>query len=403
MAKESVLESTLSFHFDDPVYENAGALPTLYRSLGLEPRKAHPFWIYEAIQAQGRLVAETLESIPPVAEKIASAFITSGRKRILFTGIGASYNLAISAALIFGELTGLPCEWAESSEAVFSGLPYDYASSLVFGLSASGNSREVVEHARQAKAAGALVVAMTNLDHTRLVHESDLAFVAAGGYGLVWDYTTRLSALAYLANDLAGRLGRAIVQGEAIRKALKEIPAHISSALQQIDDRCQRIGREIAGLRAAVVPGSGNLLPVAWETALRFEEMAHFPARGRPVVDFLHGGVGFLEKDIVTLLPAAPGPAYEASLRAARVTRELKTLAVGIVDQSDTEIARLVDEVVRLPETHPVLRPLVYLLPAQLIPYYTEIARPGGNPDVQRTDRVRYARAFDVAYPPKSH
>jgi glucosamine--fructose-6-phosphate aminotransferase (isomerizing) len=137
--------------------------------------------------------------------------------------------------------------------------------------------------------------------------------------------------------------------------------------------------------------------------ALRFEEMAHFPARGRALVDFLHGGVGYLAPDIVTVILAPSAEGYEYALRAARVTQAVKSPCVVVVDEHDDALAALADGVVRLPMTHPALGPMLYLMPAQLIPYYTEVARPGGNPDVQRTDQIRYARAFDVAFPPKSH
>ena len=85
------------------------------------------------------------------------------------------------------------------------------------------------------------------------------------------------------------------------------------------------------------------------------------------------------------------------------MTREVKSPCVVIADEEEEVLTSLADWVVRIPVTHPDLTPLLYVLPAQLIPYYTEAVRPGGNPDAQRTDQPRYARAFDVAFPPKSH
>jgi len=103
------------------------------------------------------------------------------------------------------------------------------------------------------------------------------------------------------------------------------------------------------------------------------------------------------------MLLAPPGETYEYALRAARVTQTVKSPCIAMVDKDDEVVSSLVDGVVRLPVAHPALKPLLYVLPANLIPYYTEVARSGGNPDVQRTDQPPYARAFDVAFPPKSH
>jgi glutamine---fructose-6-phosphate transaminase (isomerizing) len=403
MSEPKVLESTLSLNFDESAYENAHDYPTLYRAMRLEPRRQHPFWIYDSIVKQCRMAGDALDSIHPVAERIAAAFIAQGKNRILFSGIGASYHLAASAAHIFSEVTGLQADFVDSSEALLSGLVYDYSDSLVVGLSASGNTLEAVEHLRLARDAGALPVAFVNLDHTRLVQECELSFVAPGGYGYLWDYTTRMAPLVYLATELALQLKRAQKPLLRLRDDLSHIPSLMEQTVQSIDARCRSIGEGLLPLRAAVVPASGNLLPVAWEMTLRFEELAHFPSRGRPVVDFLHGGVGHLAEDIATILLAAPDKTYPFSLRAAHVTQALKTPCVAVVEEDDTEISSATDEIVRLPVTHPVLRPFLYLLPAQMIPYYVEVSRPGGNPDIQRTDQPRYGRAFDVAYPPKSH
>ena len=254
-----------------------------------------------------------------------------------------------------------------------------------------------------AREAGAYTLAFVNLDDTRLTAAAHDRYVAPGGYGLVWDYSTRLAALTVLAIELGRALGRPTEPFLHLQFALNAVSAQMQHVLDDVDARCRSLGTIALGLRAAVVVSSGALLPTAWEMSLRFEEMAHFPADGRSVVEFLHGGVGYLASEILTILLVPSNVAHDAMIRVAKVTQTLKAPCVAILDQDDREISPLVDHVVRLPKTDPLISPLLTVLPAQLVPYYTEVARPGGNPDVQRTDQPRYARAFDVAYPPKSH
>ncbi len=400
---DKVIESTLAFSFDEAAYESAAELPTYYRALNLSPRREHPFQMYNAIHRQPDLVAQTLNTITPSAERMAREIAARHAQRILLTGIGASYDLAGTAAHILWQLTGLPTQWTDSAEALLSGAACDYRDAVVIGLSASGNTAETVDHLRLAREAGAYTLAFVNLDNTRLTAAAHDRYVAPGGYGLVWDYSTRLAALDVLAIELGLALDRPTTPLIQLRAALNEAPSQMQHVLEDIDERCRSLGEMTAGLRAAVVVSSGVLLPTTWEMSLRFEEMAHFPARGRSVVEFLHGGVGYLAPNILTILLASGNAAHDAMLRVARVTQTLKSPCIAVVDQDDREISRLVDHVVRLPKIDPLISPLLYVLPAQLIPYYTEVARPGGNPDVQRTDQPRYARAFDIAYPPKSH
>jgi glucosamine--fructose-6-phosphate aminotransferase (isomerizing) len=404
MPQDEIIESTLSFQYEPQAYEKASEYPTYYRALNRQPRSEHPFHIYEDILRQPDLVRGALGASMDVAPGMAREALEKGIQRVFFTGLGASYHLAASAAHAIWRICRLPAEYVESSEALLSQAVFDWERTLVIGLSASGNTVETIEHLQQARESGAWTLAFTNLDNTRLTQIAHDCLVVPGGYGLVWDYTTRLAALYRLAIELAKVRGSETQDFKKLEFELKRLPDLMQHALEAIDSRCQRLGEKIQPLRAVVVPAAGNQLPNAWETALRFEEMAHFPARGRPLVDYLHGGVGYLAPDILTMILAPPGRTQEFALRAAQVTQMVKTPCIAIMDEGDTsQIATLADDVLRVPETPPVFKPLLYILPGQLIPYYTEVARPGGNPEAQRTNEPRYARAFDVAMPPKSH
>jgi glutamine---fructose-6-phosphate transaminase (isomerizing) len=402
-AGNQISETTLAFQFEERTYETARNHPTYYRALNREPRTRHPFHCYDDILRQPALVAETLKGVDGVVEEIAHTIARSNRRRFVFTGIGTSYHLAMSATHMIWRLTGLPAQWVDSSEALAAEAVFDYQEAVFVGLSASGNTVETVEHLHRARKAGALTMAIVNRDNTRLTAVAHERLSVAGGFGLVFDYTTRLAAIAAFALALGQALGYSGAPFEAVESGLAQIPNQMSETLERIDGFAAAVGRDTQQMRAAIIPASGNQLPTAWEMALRFEEMAHFPARGRALVDFLHGAVGFLAPDIMTVLLAPADESYEYALRAARVTRMVKSPVVAVIDEDDQGgLAPVVDDVIRLPVTLESLKPLLYVMPAQLIPYYTEVAA-NGNPDVQRTDRTNYARAFDIAMPPKSH
>jgi glucosamine--fructose-6-phosphate aminotransferase (isomerizing) len=403
MTEKKVRESTLDFGFNREVYEAAWEHPTYYTALNRTPRKEHPFTSYDDIYRQPKLIREILEDVRPLVKKMVPQILERNIERVLFTGIGASYNLGESASHLFWRLAKLPAYCVESSQYPGPLAAEKPDRTLVIGLSASGNSLETVQHFRAAREEGFYSIAFVNLDNTRLTDAAHEYYVAPGGYGFVWDYTTRLVALAALALEMGYALGQPNDRLDAVSDALYRIPDQMDRVFETMDARCQGIGRMMSSMRAAVIPATDNHLPTASEMALRFEEMAHLPARGRTIVDFLHGGVGYLDSDICTFLFAPEGERAEYAERAARVTREVKTPCVVIADEDEEALTSLADWVVRIPITHPDLKPLLYVLPAQLIPYYTEAVRPGGNPDTQRTGQMRYARAFDVAFPPKSH
>lgn len=400
-----IAESTLSFRYEESTYEMAHEYPTYYRALGLEPRKQHPFGMYDGTLRQPGLVRDSLQAVPETAARIAAAVQDLNFKKVLITGLGSSYQLGAEIVHLVWGLLGIPAELIESSEALLSDSIYDFENTLVIGLSSSGNTLETVEHLKQAREAGAYTLAFTNTENTRLTNAAHNYFVSPGGYGLVYDFTSRYTPIVVVLTEIAKAKGRPAVAIDEVLNALIEIPGKMQQAIEQMDKKCNYLGQWIRReMRSVVIPASGNMLPISWEMALRFEEMAHFPARGRPLIDFLHGGVGYIAPDVMTAILAPQGKTYQYAVRTARVTRAIKSPCIAVIDENDHgEICTLADQIIRIPETHPLLKPMLYILPAQLIPYYTEVARPNGNPDAQRTDQPNYARAFDIAMPPKSH
>lgn len=405
MKQKKVADSTLSFQYPEEAYEQASAYPTYYRALGLEPRSQHPFCMYEDTYRQPGLVKDALEAISETAIRIGQALKDLDFKKIYLTGLGSSFQLGAALVSVIWALLDIPAENIESSEALLSDGVFDFKNALVIGLSSSGNTVETVEHLKMARAQGAYTLAFTNKDETRLTDAAHDSFASPGGYGLVYDFNSRFAPIVAVLVEIARARGRSAELCQTLAEALAEMPQKMQHALETIDPKCRTFGQHIQhAMRSVVIPASGNMLPIAWEMGLRFEEMAHFPARGRPTVDFLHGGVGFIAPDILTIILAPQGKAHEFSLRVARVTRMVKTPSIAIIDEDDqSEMSQLADDIIRLPKTHALLKPMLYILPAELIPYYTEVARPGGNPDAQRTDQPNYARAFDIAMPPKSH
>ncbi len=405
MENKKIAESTLSFQYDDAAYEMAHDYPTYYRALGLEPRKQHPFGMYDGTLRQPGLIRDALQAVPETAVRIAAAVKNLKFNKVLITGLGSSYQLGAEVVHLVWSILGIPAELIESAEALLSDSVYDFENALVIGLSSSGNTLETVEHLKQAREAGAYTIAFTNKDHTRLTDAANDYFVSPGDFGLVYDFTSRYAPILVVLVEIAKSKGRPVDEINTVLQALVEIPGKMQQAIDQMDKKCNYLGQWIRReMRSVVIPASGNMLPISWEMALRFEEMAHFPARGRPIIDFLHGGVGYIAPDVISIVLAPQEKAYKYAVRTVKVARAVKSPCIAVIDEDDTgEISALADQIIRIPNTHPLLKPMLYILPAQLIPYYTEVARPGGNPDAQRTDQPNYARAFDIAMPPKSH
>jgi len=402
MVKKPIRESTLQFESDPTFHEAAWEIPTHYRALGREPRTAHPFWTYEDILCQPEKLEATL-AVPQDRFKVmAQLLIERGVRRLLFSGVGSSLNLAMAAAHAFWQIASLPAGWIDSSEALIGDEVLDTEGLAVIGLSASGNTLETVEHIRASRAKGCLTLAFVCTPDTRLVDAAEISYVDPGGFGILWETSVRLAAVIRLAAAYASLQNRN-EEAKAVLTGLQKMPDLFSQVLKKLDVRSARLGELIAANKAAVVAGSGNQRAIAHETALRFMEMAFYPVWPDGLVNFLHGCLGFLTSDVVTILIAPADRTRPYARRLAQITQVTKSPLIAVVDEDDRAVGGIADGVLRMPLVHTALKPLLYLLPAQLLPYYTTIALPGGNPDIRRTNQPRFARAYAIAFPPKSH
>jgi len=149
--------------------------------------------------------------------------------------------------------------------------------------------------------------------------------------------------------------------------------------------------------------GGGPNLATAEEAALKFDEMAHIPAKAMCPDRHIHGAIGLTDERIVTLLIAPHGLSYPWLRQVAQATVGLKTPSIGFVTEDDDDIARMMDYVVRLPPVDETIFTIPAAFPAQLLPYYCAVEQGNINPDCQRSNIPRYARVWMQLFPPGTH
>ena len=188
-----------------------------------------------------------------------------------------------------------------------------------------------------------------------------------------------------------------------MRRELFELPDRFAAMFDAVDARCRTLARRHKGRRAVLVVGSGGNLGTAEEIALKYDEMCHIPTKAMCPGRHIHGAIGLTDEQILTILIAPPGPAYPQMTDIARATQMLKSPSIAAVSESDSEVSRLVDDVVRLPTDDEVLFALLAILPGQLLPYWTAVEMGDVNPDCQRSNVAKYARVWHMLFPPGTH
>src|SRR6188474_26122 len=129
----------------------------------------------EEIAEQPEAVRRTLAALIPQREPVARLF--RGRRRVLFVARGSSDNAAIYGRYLLETHAGVLGGLLSPSIATHYGARLDLGDTVVVGVSQSGETTEIVETQRWARAQGAVTVAVTNVAGSPLAEHADLALV----------------------------------------------------------------------------------------------------------------------------------------------------------------------------------------------------------------------------------
>lgn len=387
--------------------EGTGELPVMYIALGSQPKTGHPFNLYRDIMSIPKALRETLKSIPDSIAEVADYIVKHKIKRIIGTGLGTSQFVAMGVAQALGNLAGLDGDSVDGGEFIYSRRDWDLPHSAFVVFSGSGRTFDSNRAAQKAREGGAYLAAVTSVPFSPLTKITHSTVVCKGGFDTggsdTFHYATRMAAGVLLAIELGKRLTPKRHDYEKLTEQLYSIPGWLEKNKKYLDGRCRTIARRHKGARCWLTVGGGPNVATAEEFALKFDEMAHIPAKAMCPDRHIHGALGLTDERIVTALIAPPGPSYPWLKQIAQATVGLKTPSVGIVAQDDNEIARMMDYVVRLPD----LDENIFTVPAtfvvQLIPYYCAVELGDINPDCQRANIPKHARVWMQLFPKDSH
>ena len=393
----------------EALIEATGESPVMYAWLGTEPKAEHPFNVYHDIQSQAQVLRETFamnrEHIPDLARRLTDREYDG----VLVLGLGTSHYAAQTALPSFWSYAGWQGQDLESLESLAFRPPIgDFRKTVALLYSGSGSTVDTLRAAKSFGTLGAHQIALTSVAESPLTEITDETIVCAGGFDTggsdTFQYTTRVAASVWLALEIGAlRHPEARNWGE-LRERLFVLPTRLDELFDRVGARARVLSQRYRDIRSVFVVGSGPNHALAEEIALKYDEMSHIPAKGMSPGRHLHGALGTTTPDILTVVIAPLGdPNYAALRDVAQVTRMLKSPSIAVISEDDEAVAKEVDDVFRLPETDPVLFPLLAILPGQLLAYFAGVAQGDVNPDCQRADIARHARVWHWLFPKGSH
>lgn len=331
--------------------------------------------ILEQPEAAQRLLDAAQSDLAPIAEALR-------RRRPAFAVIaarGSSDNAAIYAQYLFAVRNGLVAALATPSTITLYGARPRMSDAVVIGISQSGKSPDIVAVLDEARAQGAVTIAVTNDGTSPLAATADhLLDIKAGpehATAATKTYTTELLAVALLST--------ALDEATSSEKAdLGRVPSLMSTALM-VDDDARGLAARHGDREACIVLGRGYSHATAREWALKLQELAQVRALPFSAADFEHGPLALAEPGLPVLAVARGGTELDSQL--ALLQRLQREHQARLLVVSDALEARQLDEGLALPADVPDwLSPLIEIISGQLYTYHLTVAR-GLDPEQPRT------------------
>ncbi|RTG93853.1 glutamine--fructose-6-phosphate transaminase (isomerizing) [Thermus scotoductus] len=269
-------------------------------------------------------------------------------------------------------LARISTEWDVASEYRYRD-PVADERTLAIAISQSGETIDTLEGLREAKAKGAKTLGIINAKGSSLTREvEDVLYIHAGpeiGVASTKAYTAMLSAMAMLAVHL-GR-GRGILSQEEARELIREmrkLPRLVEEVLEK-RPIIAHLAEKYHQAQDFLFLGRHVQAPTAYEGALKLKEISYIHAEAYPAGEMKHGPIALIDEHLPVVVLATQGPLYEKTLSNIQEVRARGGKVIAIATLGDAEIAKLAQDVLYVPEVHPLLAPIVSVVPLQLLAY----------------------------------
>ncbi len=335
-------------------------------------------FMQKEIFEQPTVVAQTLNSyIRQVDQTIALPqidFDLSTINRVTIVACGTSYYAGMVAKYWFETFARLPTDIDFASEFRYRE-PVLEDGGLSLFISQSGETADTLAALRHCKEAGQTIAVVVNVPTSSMAREADLLLPThAGpeiGVASTKAFTCQLAVLAALAAHLAVKRGLFDRAEEAeVVKHLAEAPAALNEALAH-DDDIAGMAHLIAPARDVLYLGRGPDYPLALEGALKLKEISYIHAEGYASGEMKHGPIALIDEAVPVIVLAPSGPLFEKTVSNMQEVRArggkvvLISDAEGIAEAGEGCLATI-----EMPKVHPLIAPLVYAVPVQLLAYH---------------------------------
>ncbi|BCU77515.1 glutamine--fructose-6-phosphate transaminase (isomerizing) [Luteolibacter sp. LG18] len=297
--------------------------------------------------------------------------------RVVLVGCGTSLHAGLVGEYAFEDLANIPAEVQQAAEFRYRN-PIVSRNDLVVAISQSGETADTLAAVREAIQKGAFVMSLCNVVGSTIARETSRGVYLHAGPEISVASTKAFTCQVAILLMMALKLGRgrrfSREDGMQLAKAIESIPALVERTVQQ-SDHIQEIAERYAKNEHSFFIGRGPMYPVALEGALKLKEISYIHAEGYHAAELKHGPIALLEKDTPVIALACDIPGKDKTLGNVEECRARGARILGVITEGDHEAAAVMDDVIEIPRTHPLVATIPAAVALQLFAYHVANAR----------------------------
>ncbi|WP_454959140.1 glutamine--fructose-6-phosphate transaminase (isomerizing) [Filifactor alocis] len=306
--------------------------------------------------------------------------------KIYIVACGTAYNAGRVGKVALERLTGIPVETDLASEFRYRD-PFVNEHTLLILVSQSGETADTLAALREGKRKGARIFSITNVIGSSIARESDDVFYTWAGPEIAVAstkaYTTQLVAFYLIAMNMALLLGK--MERSEYDSLLTEILAlsdKIELMLKKESD-IKQIADSIKDKNAVFYLGRNMDYNSAMEGALKLKEISYIFTEAFAAGELKHGTIALIEEGTPVITIATQTALLDKTFSNMQEVKARGAHLIAFTRESAITICNEADVTVTIPECPDLLMPVVSIVPAQLLAYYTSVLK-GNDVDKPR-------------------
>jgi glucosamine--fructose-6-phosphate aminotransferase (isomerizing) len=301
-------------------------------------------------------------------------------ERVWITACGTAYHAGLIGQEIFRRVLRLPANVEYAHELRYAD-PIMGPNQLTIAISQSGETADTLAAARQAGDHGSRMLAITNVVGSTLARYADDILYTRAGPEISVASTKAYMAMLIAQYLLVLRMGaaRGTVDADlaaAISHGLHQMPAVIEEVLSR-ESEVIVAAETIKNAHDVYFIGRGLDYAIAMEGSLKLKEISYLHSEAMPAGELKHGALALITDGVPVVVILTQRAVYDKTISAIQEIKARGGRIIAVAYDTDTEIHKYADIVLRIPDVEDLLGPVAAVVPLQLLAYH--VARMRGH------------------------